>query len=144
MNGSVLMITFFSPDPKGNQGTFVPIYRKPWGRKEWKATPSLWARMFYLQMPETTSKKQITNEASYLCVKVAEPSYSSYTLGKVFTTPTTHLNHFSVILPFLMGLLTALLRGSYNSAGIIKGLTNVHTALVGHWATELHILLVFP
>lgn len=82
-------------------------------------------------MPETAPKKQISNKAIYPCVKVAEASYSGYTVWKVFTTPTTRLNHFTVILPFLMGLLTALLRG-YNSAGIIKGLTNVHTALIGH------------
>lgn len=35
MNGSLLMITFLrTKDPQGNQGTFVPMYRKPWGRKE--------------------------------------------------------------------------------------------------------------
>lgn len=87
--------------------------------------------MFYLQIPETVPKMKITNRASYPCVKVAEPSYTGYTLEAFHYSNHTRLNHFTVIFPFLMGLLTALLRG-YNSAGIIKGLTNVHTALVGH------------
>lgn len=52
----------------------------------------------------------------------------------------------AVILPILVGLFTALLRGGYNSAVIINRLTNVtvvHTVLVGHCATELHILSCF-
>lgn len=126
------------PDPQGNQGTFVLMYRKPQGRKEGGSERQLLPRgqrCFTCKCLKLHPKSRLENKASYPCVKVAEPSYSGYTVWKDFTTPTTRLNHFTVILPFLMGLLTALLRRGYNSAGIIKGLTNVHTALVGHWAT---------
>lgn len=83
--------------------------------------------MFYLQMPETAPKKQLTNKSSYPCVKVAEPSYSGYIVWKVFTTPTTLLNHLTDFT-----LSDGFIDSSINSAGIIKGLTNVHTAPVGH------------
>lgn len=101
------------------------------GRREWKATPFLWAKMFYLQMPETAPKKQLTNKSSYPCVKVAEPSYSGYIVWKVFTTPTTLLNHLTVILPFLMGLLTAAL--------ILQESSRVWLMYTQpQWDTELH------
>lgn len=94
MNGSLLMITFLrTKDPQGNQGTFVPMYRKPWGRKEGIKSNSFLVGKDVLLANAWNCTQKVDYKSSYLCVKVAEPSYSGYTVWKVFTAPTTRLNH---------------------------------------------------